>query len=137
MQTIIALLFFIWAMLFTAARFLQYFRIVKEYTEKTTAKVVRVSRHEPNNKKEKEAVDVVMEYTIEGKEGQSEVTVPATMKQQYPLGKELPICYKVSENGTVHIASDTTATKKLMYAYAIAIVIEFLAFFIVWWMMIS
>ena len=123
MQTIIALLFFIWAMLFTAARFLQYFRIVKEYTEKTTAKVVRVSRHEPNNKKEKEAVDVV--------------TVPATMMQQYPLGKELPICYKVSENGTVHIASDTTATKKLMYAYAIAIGIELLAFFIVWWMMIS
>ena len=78
-----------------------------------------------------------MEYKIDGKEGQTEVTVPAEMAQQYPLDKELAICYKVSGDGTVHIASDTTATKKLMYAYAIAIGVEFLAFFIIWWMTIS
>lgn len=136
MQTILALLFILWAMLFTVARFFQYFKIVKEYTDKTTAKVVQVKRHEPANKKEKPAVDVVMEYHIDGKEGRSEVVVPLAMAEQFPLDKEVSICYKVSGNGAVHIASDTSATKKLMYAYATAIGVEFLAFFIIWWMMI-
>lgn len=126
----------LWFMIFSIGRFFQYYRIVNEYKDKTTAKVIRVKSHERTNKKEKKAVDVLMEYTIDGKEGRSEVVVPLQMSDQYPLDKEVAICYKVSGNGAVHIASDTSATKKLMYAYAIAIAVEFAAFAAIWWMML-
>ena len=41
-----------WALIFTAARFLQYFRIVKNYKEETQATVTQIRDHEPASKKE-------------------------------------------------------------------------------------
>ena len=136
MNSLLGLVLIIWAMFYTATRFLQYFRIVKEYKDRTTAKVIRVTTHERKSKREKKAVDVILEYVINGKEGRSEVVVPVEYSDQYPLGKEVSICYSVSGNGAVHIASDTTATKKLMYGYAAAIAVEFIAFVVIWWMML-
>ncbi|MDO4490568.1 MAG: hypothetical protein Q4B85_05855 [Lachnospiraceae bacterium] len=136
MISIFALIIIVWFMIYTAARFLQYHRIVHDYKEVTTAKVVGVSPHEKKNKKEKPAVDVVMEYIIQGKEGRSEVTVPADQEDRYAQGKEFQICYKVDPNGTVHIASWSQANKKIMIGYGAAIAVEFAAFVILWWSML-
>lgn len=121
-----------WALIFTAARFLQYFRITRDYKEQTTAKVVRKHRHEPARRREEPAVDVVMEYTIDGKPGTSEVVIPASREAEYEVGTEIPIRYHVSGNGAVHIASDGDGPRKLMYGYLAAIVLELVIYAVIW-----
>lgn len=123
-------------MIFSATRFLQYYRIVSEYKSVTQATVVRVANRVPGKKKEKPAVDVVMSYVIDGKEGTSEVTVPADMAGQYEIGKTFDICYYVAGNGAVHIASYSSANKKIMYGHLAAVLIELATFILLWWYML-
>ncbi|MCQ2500451.1 MAG: hypothetical protein MJ117_03765 [Lachnospiraceae bacterium] len=136
MISILTLLIIVWFMIFTASRFLQYYRIVTEYKNTTMAKVLEVSDHPIKNKKQKPAVDVVMQYEIDGNEGKSEIIVPADLGGQYEVGKEFKICYKIDPNGTVHIASWSPANKKIMIGHAAAIAVEFAAFVILWWSML-
>ena len=44
----ITLVLVFWALIYTAARFLQYYRIVKNYKEETQAVVKQVRDHEPS-----------------------------------------------------------------------------------------
>lgn len=131
MTTILTLFIIAWFMLFTATRFLQYYRIVSEYKTRTTARVEEISDHPKQRKKEKPAMDVVMSYTLDGKEGKSEITVPAEIARQYTIGKEFEVCCKTDPNGTVHIASWSPANKKIMIGHLIALIIEFAAFVII------
>lgn len=121
-----------WALIYTSARFLRYFRIVKDYKDQTVARVVRIQNHTPANRKEKSAVDVLLEYTIDGKEGRSEIIVPTDAADQYTVGNELDICYYVAGNGAVHIASAGDAPRKLMYGYLAAIVVELVVYAVIW-----
>ena len=66
-----------WALIYTSARFLKYFRIVKEYKDETTATVLSVKTHENTGKREGPALDVVLSYNIDGEERHSEIIVPA------------------------------------------------------------
>lgn len=136
MISFFTLLIIIWFMIYTAARFLQYYRIVTEYKQTATAKVAGISPHEKKHKKEKPAVDVLLEYQLNGEEVKSEITVPATAADRYTIGREFPICCKVSANGTVHIASWSSANKKILIGYGFAIAVEFAAFVILWWSML-
>ena len=128
----LALILIIWAVFFTAARFLKYYRIVKEYKEKTVATVVSAKVHEPTHKREKRAVDVLLSYIIEDKEGMSEITVPSKYAAEFQAGRKLGICYNVSGNGAVHIASDTGATKNILIGHLLALVLELVAFVWIW-----
>ena len=125
-----------WAMLYTIARFFRYFRIVKEYTEQTTATVARTKSHTPGSKREKPAVDVVLEYELDGKTGSSEIVVPVEHAGQYEIGKTVEIVYKVSPNGAVHIASAGDGPRKLMYGYLAAIIIEIIIYVVIWRLML-
>ncbi|MBP3874596.1 MAG: hypothetical protein J6E41_02675 [Lachnospiraceae bacterium] len=128
----ITLLLVFWALIYTIARFFQYFRIVKNYKEQTTAEIVRVNRHSPSDRREKPALDVVLEYEIDGKRGSSEVIVPADQAADYETGKTVEIRYYVSGNGAVHIASAGDGPRKLMYGYLAAIVIELVVYWLIW-----
>jgi len=121
-----------WALIYTSARFLRYFRIVKDYKDQTVARVVRIQNHTPANRKEKPAVDVLLEYTIDGKAGRSEIIIPVTAAEKYSVGNELDICYYVAGNGAVHIASAGDAPRKLMYGYLAAIVVELVVYAVIW-----
>ncbi len=128
----VALILLLWSLIFMIARFFQYFHIVNEYKEQTKAKVIKVTRHLPVNKKERPAVDVILSYVIDGKEGHSEIIVPVKFADRYTLGAELDICYKVSGNGAVHVASAGPASKKLMYGYVGGIAAVLIAFVVIW-----
>ena len=119
-------------MIFTAARILQYYRIVSQYKDTTQATVTKVTGHERKKKKERPAVDVKLEYMIGEKEGASEIVVPVDVAEQYAVGKEFTICYKVSPNGAVHIASYSPANKKILIGYVAALIIEIVAFVLIW-----
>lgn len=121
-----------WALIYTSTRFLRYFRIVKEYKDETTAKIVSVKQHEPAGKREEPALDVTLEYAVDGAEGRTEVIVPASQAQNYRVGRQVDVRYKVSGNGTVHIASAGDGPKKLMYGYLAAIVIELVVYVVIW-----
>ena len=123
-------------MIYTSARFLKYFRIVKDYKDKTTATVLRVSDHEPVRKKETPAIDVVLGYTIDGKEGSTEVVVPVSQADKYVPGTEVEICYNVLPNGTVNIASAGDGPKRMMYGYLGAIVLELVIYYVIWRLML-
>ena len=125
-----------WALIYTSARFLKYFRIVKDYKDKTTATVLRVSDHEPVRKKETPAIDVVLGYTIDGKEGSTEVVVPVSQADKYVPGTEMEICYNVLPNGTVNIASAGDGPKRMMYGYLGAIVLELVIYYVIWRLML-
>ena len=125
-----------WALIYTSARFLKYFRIVKDYKDKTTATVLRVSDHEPVRKKETPAIDVVLGYTIDGKEGSTEVVVPVSQADKYVPGTEMEICYNVLPNGTVNIASAGDGPKRMMYGYLGAIVLELIIYYVIWRLML-
>lgn len=133
MIIIIALLMIIWAMIFCAKQFMQYWRIEKLYTNNTMAKVVKMTYIEPAKKRDIKRYNVILQYTIDGKVGRSEIVVPYTKADAFQVGKEVSIRYTVSGNGAVHIASNNDMTRKLMIAYASAIAIEFIVFFIIWW----
>ena len=125
-----------WALIYTSARFLKYFRIVKDYKDTTTATVLRVSDHEPVRKKETPALDVVLGYTIDGKEGSTEVVVPVSQADKYVPGTEMEICYNVLPNGTVNIASAGDGPKRMMYGYLGAIVLELVIYYVIWRLML-
>ena len=67
----ITLVLVFWALIYTAARFLQYYRIVKNYKEETQAVVKQIRDHEPENRKEPPALDVLLSYEIAGEERSS------------------------------------------------------------------
>ncbi|MBP3876778.1 MAG: hypothetical protein J6E44_02325 [Lachnospiraceae bacterium] len=128
----VTLVLIFWALIYTAARFLQYFRIVKNYKEETTAVVTEVRSHEPSGKKERLALDIILSYEIGGEERSSEIIVPSEHAAQYQVGCEVGIRYYMEENGTVHIATAGDAPKKIMFAYLAAIVLEIVIYAVVW-----
>ena len=121
-----------WALIYTTARFFQYFRIVKNYKEETQAVVRQVREHEPAGRKEPPALDVLLAYEIGGEERSSEVVVPREQAAKYQVGSKVGIRYYVEENGTVHIATAGEAPRKLMYAYLAAIVLEIVIYVVIW-----
>ena len=128
----ITLFLVFWALIYTAARFLQYLRIVKNYKEETQATVRQVRDHEPAGKKEPPALDVVLAYEIGGEEKTSEVVVPREQAAQYQVGSKVGIRYYVEENGTVHVATAGDAPRKLMYAYLGAFILELVIYVVIW-----
>ena len=128
----ITLFLILWALIYTAARFLQYFRIVKNYKEETEAAVRQVREHLPANRKEPPALDVLLLYEISGEQRSSEIVVPREQAAQYQVGNRVGIRYYMEENGTVHIASAGDAPRRLMYAYLAAIVLEIVIYAVVW-----
>lgn len=128
----LALFLLMWAMIFSAARFLQYFRIVKNYKEHTTATVVNVTKRMELKKHERKAVNVILEYEIDGTVGRSEVVIESKYAGNFALGQEVPIRYYIASNGAVHIASDNGHVKKLMFAHLAAIILEIAAFVLIW-----
>lgn len=121
-----------WALIFTAARFLQYFRIVKNYKEETQATVTQIRDHEPVNKKEPLALDILLTYQIDGEERSSEIIVPRQQAERYQVGSRVGIRYYAEENGAVHIASAGDAPRKIMFAYLALIVLEIVIYAVIW-----
>ena len=119
----VTLLLMFWALIYTSARFLQYFRIVKNYKEETTAAVEEVRNHEASGPKELPALDILLSYEIGGEEKSSEIIVPREQAEKYQVG---------NENGTVHVATAGDAPKKIMYAYLAAIVLEIVIYAVIW-----
>ena len=128
----ITLVLVFWALIYTAARFLQYYRIVKNYKEETQAVVKQIRDHEPANKKEPPALDVLLSYEIGGEERSSEVVVPREQAVQYQVGSKVGIRYYAEENGAVHIATAGDAPRKIMYGYLAAIVLESVIYAAIW-----
>ena len=95
-----------WALIFTAARFLQYFRIVKNYKEETQATVTQIRDHE--------------------------LIVPRQQAERYQVGSRVGIRYYAEENGAVHIASAGDAPRKIMFAYLALIVLEIVIYAVIW-----
>ena len=128
----ITLVLAFWALIYTAARFLQYFRIVKNYKEETQAAVKQVREHTPSDRKEPPALDVLLSYEIAGEERSSEVVVPREQAAQYQVGSRIGIRYYVEENGAVHVATAGDAPRRIMYAYLAAIVLEIVIYAVIW-----
>ena len=128
----ITLVLVFWALIYTAARFLQYYRIVKNYKEETQAVVKQIRDHEPANRKEPPSLDVLLSYEIGSEERSSEVVVPREQAAQYQVGSRVGIRYYVEENGAVHIATAGDAARKIMYAYLAAIVLEIVIYAAIW-----
>ena len=128
----ITLVLAFWALIYTAARFLQYFRIVKNYKEETQAAVKQVREHTPSDRKEPPALDVLLSYEIDGKERSSEVVVPREQAAQYQVGSRVGIRYYVEDNGAVHVATAGDAPRRIMYAYLAAIVLEIVIYAVIW-----
>ena len=128
----ITLVLVFWALIYTAARFLQYYRIVKNYKEETQASVRQIREHTPSDRKESPALDVLLSYEIGGEERSSEVVVPQEQAAQYQVGNRVGIRYYVEENGAVHIATAGDAPRKIMYAYLAAIVLEIVIYAAIW-----
>ena len=128
----ITLVLVFWALIYTAARFLQYYRIVKNYKEETQAVVKQIRDHEPANRKEQPALDVLLSYEIAGEERSSEVVVPREQAAQYQVGSKVGIRYYAEENGAVHIATAGDAPRKIMYAYLAAIILEIVIYAAIW-----
>ena len=128
----ITLVLVFWALIYTAARFLQYYRIVKNYIEETQADVREVRKHTPSGRKEPPARDVLRSYEIGGEEISSEIVVPREHAGQYQVGSKVGIRYYAEENGTVHIATAGDAPRKIMYAYLAAIILEIVIYAAIW-----
>jgi hypothetical protein len=75
---------------------------------------------------------VVLAYNIDGEERHSEIIVPAERASEYKVGSKVDVCYYVAGNGAIHIASAGGATKKIMYGYLAAIVIEIVIYVVIW-----
>ena len=128
----VTLVLMFWALIYTSARFLQYFRIVKNYKEETTAAVEEVRNHEASGPKEPPALDILLSYEIGGEEKSSEIIVPQDQAAKYQVGNKVAIRYYMEENGTVHVATAGDAPKKIMYAYLAAIVLEIVIYAVIW-----
>lgn len=135
MMTIINITFImlmIWTMIYTFSRFLKYYRIVRDYKDTAEATVVSVSSHRPGRRNEAPAIDVTIEYSIDGKDTRSEIVVPQEQAGKYEPGSNLDICYYVADNGAVHVASAGDGPRKLMRGYLIALAIETIVYVIIW-----
>ena len=128
----ITLVLVFWALIYTAARFLQYYRIVKNYKEETQATVMQIRDHTPSDRKEPPALDVLLSYEAGGEERSSEVVVPRDQASQFQVGSKIGIRYYVEENGAVHIATAGDAPRKIMHAYLAAIVLEIVIYAVIW-----
>ena len=130
----LALFLIIWAMIFTAARFVKYYRISAEYKDQTCVKVISINRHEPTSKEEKKhpLVDIAVLCHINGEDEMTEFSVPAEAAGQFTIDQELSVSYKVSGNGAIHIASNHDAVKKMAVGYGIAVAVELAAFIAIW-----
>ncbi len=128
----ITLFLVFWALIYTAARFLQYFRIVKNYKEETVATVRQIRDHAPDGRREPPAVDVLLAYEAGGEQRSSEVVVPREHAAQYQVGSKVGIRYYMEENGTVHVATAGDGPRKLMYAYLAAFVLELVIYAVIW-----
>lgn len=126
------ILLVIWSMLFTLSRFIKYYRIVRDYKDTAEATVVSVSNHVPGRRREPPAVDITIEYSIDGKDTRSEIVVPQEQAGKYELGSKLDICYYVADNGAVHVASAGDGPRKLMYGHLGALVLEIIVYVIIW-----
>ena len=129
---IIFILLVIWSMLYTLSRFIKYYRIVRDYKDNAEATVIGVSTHTPGRRKEPPAVDVTIEYDIDGKSTRSEIIVPKEQAGKYEIGNKLDICYYVADNGAVHVASAGDGPKKLMRGHLIALILEIAVYVIIW-----
>ena len=128
----ITLILVFWALIYTSARFLKYHRIVRDYKETTTAVVARTRKHDAVGRREEPALDVVLEYTIQGQPGSSGIVVPVSRADEFPVGEKVEIRYYVAGNGAVHIASSGDGPKKMMIGYLAAIVIELIIYVVIW-----
>lgn len=128
----ITLVLVFWALIYTAARFLQYYRIVKNYKEETQATVMQIRDHTPSDRKEPPALDVLLSYEAGGEERSSEVVVSRDQASQFQVGSKIGIRYYVEENGAVHIATAGDAPRKIMHAYLAAIVLEIVIYAVIW-----
>jgi len=128
----LALFLLMWAMIFSAARFLQYYRIVRHYKERAKATVINVTKRMELRKHERKAVNVTLEYEIDGTTGRSEVVIESKYAGNFALGQEVPIRYYIASNGAVHIASDNDHIKKFMLGHLAAIILELAAFVLIW-----
>ena len=129
----LALFLIAWSMIFTAGKFLQYYKIERNYQNKTKARIAQMSPHAHIKGESKEKkTDLILEYEIDGKRGRTEVTMTTAAAQEYSLGDELSIRYYQSPNGAVHLASDNGAVRKFVFGYGFAIIVELIAFVIIW-----
>ena len=129
---VIFILLVIWSMLYTLSRFIKYYRIVRDYKDTAEATVISVSNHVPGRRKEPPAVDVMIEYDINGVPTRSEIVVPQEHAAKYEIGNKLDICYYVADNGAVHVASAGDGPKKLMRGHLIALLLEIVVYVIIW-----
>ncbi len=129
---ILLILLVIWSMLFTLSRFIKYFRIVKYYKNTAEATVISVSNHVPGRRKEPPAIDVTIEYGIDGKDTRSEIVIPQEQAGKYEIGNKLDICYYVADNGAVHVASAGDGAKKLMLGHLAALFLEIIVYVVIW-----
>ena len=128
---ILALLAF-WSILFTVTRFFKYYRIVRDYKDQATATIVSKRSHVPGSKREPPGIDVVLQYSINGRDTKSEIIVPVDQAEKYEIGNEVEICYYVADNGAIHIASAGDGPRKLMYGYLAAIAVEIILYVVIW-----
>lgn len=126
------ILLVIWSMLYTLSRFIKYYRIVRDYKDTAEATVISVSNHVPGRRKEPPAIDVVIEYDIDGKDTRSEIVVPQEHAEKYEVGSKLDIRYFVADNGAVHVASAGDGPRKLMRGHLAALILEIVVYVIIW-----
>ena len=126
------ILLMIWTMIFTFTRFLKYYRIVRDYKDTAEATVISMSTHTPARRNEPPAVDITLEYDIDGKATRSEIVMPQEQAGNYELGSKVDICYYVADNGAVHVASAGDGPKKLMRGHLTALIIELIVYVIIW-----
>lgn len=132
MINIMFLFVMIWVMIYTLSRFIKYYRIVKNYKDTAEATVVGTSAHVPGRRKEPPAIDVTMEYDIDGKTTRSEVIVPQEQAGKFEIGSKHDICYYVADNGAIHVASAGDGPKKLMRGHLAALMIEIIVYVVIW-----
>ena len=102
----ITLVLVFWSLIYTAARFLQYFRIVKNYKEETQATVRQIRDHEPAGRKEPPALDVLLSYEIAGEERSSEIVVPREQAAEQPDNNPARKKENQNEQDKPHARSD-------------------------------
>ena len=111
----VTLVLMFWALIYTSARFLQYFRIVKNYKEETTAAVEEVRNHEASGPKEPPALDVLLVYEIGGEEKSSEIIVPQDQAAKYQVGTKVAIRRKNKNAGRIEIEYYSSAELERLF----------------------
>ena len=76
-----------WALIYTSARFLQYYRIVKNYKDETEAVVRKISDHVPAKRRESPANDILLEYETKEKPEGAKRPVKVTKTEPYAFAE--------------------------------------------------